>query len=780
MVPIVCRLKGGLGNQLFQIATALGTALENGLDFFLLEDDPTFHAGQGSNPSKYYNNIYAKLPKKSLHDHHRWLPYNEVGFAYRDLGSLATSCKKNGVGLQLNGYFQSERYFDKHRDAIKALLTPVAGLIEEVRTTTDLFTRFPELDPTNIQTADGLKRCFLGVRRGDYCKNAHMISIHNPCSLDYYKQAMDRMNADVYYVMSDDIAWCRANFQGPQFRFLDEPNDLISFYFARLFSNYICANSSFHWWGSYLSVNPTPTVIVPIEHFGPAGPQNYQDYFRPEMIRISNTIAKLFDITVCIPLYNGIEFLPETVASIQTQTYPHWKCIIGVNGHGPTGGDVFVQASAMVAGDTRFHVINYPTARCVADVDNLMCADADTEWIAHVDADDIWEPTKLAVQVAAAANGADIIGTDCCYFGSRGGKPAIKTGWITAQDLVQTNHIINSSTLLKKSVAIYNNRFYGCEDYDLWLRSALAGHRIYNVPEVLVRHRLHQQSHFNASGKQDPNAVKAYYVAQEEPFTLVTAFYEMRSKRSLSNYMTWIQAFFTTYKGHLVIYTDKQYAQQFTKWRAPFANRTRIVVQPRESWEAATKFPPEFWDAQYKVDHEAAYHSPELYMIWYQKTVFVQQTIRENPFGHRKFMWCDAGVVRTPTIQSWIAALHNRGHRILNDKITVLQVNPYTPSEIAAKIPVDFTLNKNRIGAGVLAGGVEAWRKWNEHYAEMLHIFGESGLFMGKEQNLYSNMVLRWPNDVHVIHAKAEVGSDNYWFYLLYYFGCGPHEFLSA
>lgn len=283
---------GGLGNQLFQVATMIGYALEHGLDYFIIEDDPAFFAGQGSRPTKYLTNVYAKLPKQSVQTlaSKRMLTYKEPAnkFAYSDFGAMVSSCKKNGVGLQIHGYFQSGRYFDKHRAAIKALLTPVAGLIEEVRTTTDLFVRFPELDPTR---ADSNKRCFLGVRRGDYCRDARMMSIHNPCSMDYYKQAMDRMNADVYYVMSDDIAWCRANFQGPQFRFLDEPDDLVSFYFARLFSNYICANSSFHWWGSYLSVDPAPTVIVPAEHFGPAGPQDYQDYFRPEMIRISNLVG---------------------------------------------------------------------------------------------------------------------------------------------------------------------------------------------------------------------------------------------------------------------------------------------------------------------------------------------------------------------------------------------------------------------------------------------------------------------------------------------------------
>jgi glycosyltransferase involved in cell wall biosynthesis len=769
-----------------------------GLDFTLITDDPSFHAGQGNHPRKYYDNIYAKIPKKRMMDfqriralpcdtqsggHCRWLTYKEVGFPYRDLSSVVASCIKNDVGLELNGFFQSERYFASMSAGIKELFTPVGGLISTVRTTTDLFNRFPELDPET--PSDGLKRCFLGVRRGDYCKNTEMISYHNPCSLDYYKRSMDHMKADIYYVMSDDISWCRENFQGPQFRFLDEPDDLISFYFARLFSNYICANSSFHWWGSYLSLNPAPIVIVPAEHFGPTATQDYKDYFRAEMIRISNHSTAPIDITVCVPLYNGIEFLSETVASIQAQTYPHWNCIIGVNGHGITGGNVFRQAQALVNGDARFRVINYPTASSVADVDNLMRDDAMTEWIAHVDANDVWLPEKLAAQVAALqgpAIGADIIGTDCCYFGARDGKPAIKTGWITAHDLAQENHIINSATLLKKSVANYSNRFYGCEDYDLWLRSALAGQKIYNLPDVLVRHRIHSQSHFNTSKKQNPNAVKSYYDDREEAFTLVTAFYEMRSKFPSSQYMEWIRSFFIAYNGHMVIYTDTKYQATFTEWRTPYADRTRIIVAPQESWEATTNFPQGFWEKQHMQDHEKDRHSPNLYMIWYQKNSFVQRTIRDNPFSHQKFMWCDVGVVRNLTLQSWASALPNHGHRILTDKMTVLEIQPFQIEEREASLTnlVDFTLNKNRIGGGVLAGGTEAWCKWGEHYATMMREFVEAGLFVGKDQNLFANMVLRWPADVHVVSADPRVGADNYWFYLLYYFSCGPREFLTT
>jgi len=48
-------------------------------------------------------------------------------------------------------------------------------------------------------------------------------------------------------------------------------------------------------------------------------------------------------ITILIPLYNGIEYLPEAIQSILSQTYTSWKLLIGINGHGDTGGDIAIR-----------------------------------------------------------------------------------------------------------------------------------------------------------------------------------------------------------------------------------------------------------------------------------------------------------------------------------------------------------------------------------------------------------------------------------------------------
>lgn len=488
-------------------------------------------------------------------------------------------------------------------------------------------------------------------------------------------------------------------------------------------------------------------------------------------------------ITVCIPLYNGIEYLHEAIASIQAQTYPYWQAIIGINGHGPSGGDVYTAAQILVSSDPRFRVINYPYVRNVAEANNAMVADTTTEWIAHLDADDIWLPQKLEKQIKALqgpAAAASILGTQCVYFGESNKVPPIKSGWITMDDLMSTNHIINSSTLLKTSVAKYNNRFYGCEDYDLWLRSILNDIQIYNLSETLVKHRIHASSQFNTSKKQDVKGLRSFYLStRHKDFTLVTAFYNIPSKFSAHKYMEWITPFFIRYSGHMIIYTEEKYAGIFRHWRRGAPTEVRVI--PPEQWEANTKFPPGFWESQKEKDPESV-HTPELYKIWYEKHVFVKRAIQENPFRHTRFMWCDAGVCRNPDILCWVQKMPGWGSRILKDKMTVLEINPFTKEdhdEFYENGITDFTMRRNRLGGGILAGGIQAWLQWSEQIDTVMKGMLEKGMFVGKDQSVFNNIALKYPNSVNIIPTDRNTGNDNYWFYLLYYFGCDFSDFLS-
>lgn len=222
-------------------------------------------------------------------------------------------------------------------------------------------------------------------------------------------------------------------------------------------------------------------------------------------------------IPILIPLYNGVEFLLEALESLRDQTWPHWCAHIGVNGHGESGGDVGSLASALAQLDSvRIHVhVQDPVVQGkVASLHDLMgkvvaCERCrGSEWIALLDADDRWTPTKLEEQVAALqgpAAGADVVGTWCRYFGDMTGSPALPAGYIEGSLLGNVNPMINSSVLIRRPWCKwrYVEGGYGMEDYELWMQIVLSGGRLYNVGKHLVDHRVHGASAFNTH-KQDP------------------------------------------------------------------------------------------------------------------------------------------------------------------------------------------------------------------------------------------------------------------------------------
>jgi len=220
-------------------------------------------------------------------------------------------------------------------------------------------------------------------------------------------------------------------------------------------------------------------------------------------------------ISVVIRLYNGIEYLNESVDSVLAQTYTDWELLIGVNGHGD-GGDTLIQAQQIVESknDARIRLINYPDVKGGASAANSLSSDAKHEWVAFLDVDDKWHHRKLEAQVYALENlnpTPDIIGTFCEYFGRMSGSPSIPANYIHQDIFKQYNPMINSSILIRKSLVNFTEQFYGLDDYDLWCRLSLQNKIFFNIPNFLVYHRVHDGSCYNVSNKQDPDAVRYHY-----------------------------------------------------------------------------------------------------------------------------------------------------------------------------------------------------------------------------------------------------------------------------
>jgi hypothetical protein len=260
--PLTVTLTGGLGNQLFEIATTYAYAQRHGATL-------TLPLAIGGNRPHYYNTyLHAfKSYVGNLVPSHKW---QERGFHYTPIPAGQH---------HLFGYFQSAKYFNDCSGEIRALYDP-APLVKQL-----VQARYAE-----FLTEDWKRRAIVvHVRRGDYFTPANA-PIHGVLTEGYYARAIERARAEhggaaELLVFSDDLDWCRAQPAFAGATYVDEKTDYLALYLMSQFRHYVISNSSFSWWAVWLG-EPARTVIAPDRWFGPKGPQDWQDVYEPNWIRV--------------------------------------------------------------------------------------------------------------------------------------------------------------------------------------------------------------------------------------------------------------------------------------------------------------------------------------------------------------------------------------------------------------------------------------------------------------------------------------------------------------
>ena len=181
-------LQGGLGNYMFQIAAAQALAWDLGVDAVF---DFNLASQVHRNIRSYQDNIFGGV--KDMKNPKFGVRYSEPNFGYTKLPEVNNQL--------LIGYFQSEKYFKHHKEAIKNMF--MVGVVEEVLRTPHII--------------DSSQSCAIHVRRGDYIKLA---SHHPPLTMDYYNAGMALVKSTNYLIFSDDMSWCKENFVGDQYTFV--------------------------------------------------------------------------------------------------------------------------------------------------------------------------------------------------------------------------------------------------------------------------------------------------------------------------------------------------------------------------------------------------------------------------------------------------------------------------------------------------------------------------------------------------------------------------------
>ena len=223
---------GRLGNQMFQYSFLFSLAKQKNYSLCIPPNTDLEKCFNLSCSINFYN------PTKKKHEPHFY-------FDSKFPSEYSDNCN-------YSGYFQTEKYFKS--------------------VNIELINEFKFKEEHKVNNKDYSNIVSIHIRRGDYVNN----SCHPTANFSYLHSAKSQFNNKKFLVFSDDIEWCKSHMIGDLYS--SNINHYQDLYEMTLCSGSIIANSSFSWWGAYLT--PKEKIIAPKSWFsGGLANTNWQDIY---------------------------------------------------------------------------------------------------------------------------------------------------------------------------------------------------------------------------------------------------------------------------------------------------------------------------------------------------------------------------------------------------------------------------------------------------------------------------------------------------------------------
>lgn len=211
-------------------------------------------------------------------------------------------------------------------------------------------------------------------------------------------------------------------------------------------------------------------------------------------------------ISIVIPAYNCALYAEETFRSVQKQDFQDWEIIFVNDGSTDNTSEVL---ESFASEDSRVIIVEQENGR-QGKARNNGISHAQGEWIAFLDADDLWPENKLSFQLSKTLEAnVDMSFTDgfICLGNNMnlreyrfGVIDKIYQGNNAVLEFHEQNRIPTSSVLVKKSVLLEVGGFpekleiQNCEDYLLWVTLLTKGKMFLGIAEPLLFYRVHDNS----------------------------------------------------------------------------------------------------------------------------------------------------------------------------------------------------------------------------------------------------------------------------------------------
>ncbi len=215
-------------------------------------------------------------------------------------------------------------------------------------------------------------------------------------------------------------------------------------------------------------------------------------------------------VSIVIPLYNADDYIEETLLSIANQTYKNYEVIVVDNASTDASIDIVKQVAEQF--DQLKLIRCEKNSGGPASPRNIGIHNAQGDYIAFLDSDDVWYPNKLQTQVDYVLDGsynficstARLIDDDSAYLSAPVNNQDRHYG--VKRELF-SNRIVTSSVLVKRSLLgdftfDESQDLVTCEDYFLWLNLLNnAECRFVHIGQELIKYRVLSSSLGNADGK---------------------------------------------------------------------------------------------------------------------------------------------------------------------------------------------------------------------------------------------------------------------------------------
>jgi len=211
-------------------------------------------------------------------------------------------------------------------------------------------------------------------------------------------------------------------------------------------------------------------------------------------------------VSIIVPCYNQAQFLDEALQSVLKQSFSNWECII-INDGSPDNTDEVVKKWIDI--DSRFIYLSKEKGG-VESERNVGIAKARGVYIACLDADDLWIPEKLEIQLQEIKEkNVDLVFSDSYIFNDdnvcdRSTKMntlnQIFKGNEALSSFLERNRIPTLTVLAKKDKIHSVNGFIEkkeipiAEDYHLWLKMLIDNSVFYGSDKILASYRIHSTS----------------------------------------------------------------------------------------------------------------------------------------------------------------------------------------------------------------------------------------------------------------------------------------------